>query len=469
MASQRTGALLEEFPIIAGPGWDSDDTQPIPAGQLSSLTAALQATMAADPTLIYWELGRGDNLGGTYNQPFYFDNLEAKIAACRAAADAVNPDIKLVFPYVNGNLTKFNNLLQSGAIDDIDVLGLQLYAWPNFPMPDSWLRPAINGFRSRLDLFGLADASIWITTLGAPNRGNNDPNGFFGYPPASIQIPGLERGEAANYLVRAHVIAQGRDVERVYVNGYEDGNDDIESLFSHLGLRSFNDDGTQGFPKPAYAAYATMIQELDGREYIGFDEPIPGLHVHEFGALNGDETGRLVAWFESPNFDVVPWGDIRNGLAANRIEAAISMYGTPQTLSVLGAVPHRRAHDLAHRRAAQPAALRRDQPSRRRERRSVQPLHHRSGRQPPQRRDRSALLPLGLHRGVFGLHPPPHAVGLRPHRAGRPPLPAHEPVPARRLPLRRTPRRGLDRRSRRPTHLPVGQLHRALIGEAASR
>lgn len=101
------------------------------------------------------------------------------------------------------------------------------------------------------------------------------------------------RRETASYLVKMATAMLGSGVERMYwylMRDYQAGGSNFESM----GLiRSHDSPFGRYAPAPAYVAYATVIDQLEGATYVGREPTDPRTEIHLF-EKNGEQI--RVAW-----------------------------------------------------------------------------------------------------------------------------------------------------------------------------
>ncbi len=284
METRRANGFIE-LPMINGETWDSDDSKPIGQQALAALEARAADYFKAWPDGRYWELGLEENLEERFHQPYYWQNLAAKVKALRKAASRHAPGTRFIYQIANRDLTDIEAFAASDAAPLFDILSLHPYAWPDFPSPDQWLESYLQQVRNRLRAHGL-DLPIWFTEVGAPHHGNG-PGLFFGYPATQAYVTGLTRYQAVNYMLKMHAIALNNGVEKLFWYNYRDrnyGNDYAENFFGMIDY--------WGYPKPVRVAYARMLACLDGLVPTGKQE-IGDLVAYGFG----DDDGRaLLVW-----------------------------------------------------------------------------------------------------------------------------------------------------------------------------
>lgn len=285
MEKRRELGLLE-LPIVVGADWASDDLQPISRTQLSRLKSRIRQYFEAHPTTGFWETGIEENLRGRYEKPYYWHNLAAKLQVVRQAADAVNPDIRLIYQIAELRPRDVQAFLESKAVQYIDILSLHPYAWPDFPSPEEWLEGFVNETH---DLMKARDIEmpIWFTEIGVPHHGNA-PGEFFGYPEKGKRVSGCSPYQAVLYLIKIHAMAYHLGVEKLFWYNYRDRGPAREQAEDHFGLRDY-----WGYPKPAYVAYINLLELLSDKipDYAGRLQD--DIRVYSF---RGEGETVVVAW-----------------------------------------------------------------------------------------------------------------------------------------------------------------------------
>ena len=283
---KRNAAGIQELPIIAGKGWDSNDSTPIADKQLGKLKARIQAYFTASPTTQYWETGIEENLSDHYQQPYYWKNLESKLRVVREAADKVNPDIKLIYQIAGLDLQAVKAFSGSRASRLVDILSIHPYAWPDFPSPENWHDKFIQQVHQLLLANGLA-LPVWYTEAGVVQQGNA-PGAFFGYPEENNPVTGLSPYHAVLYMIKLHVLALHAGIEKIFWYNYQDQDPEREYAENHFGLRDY-----WGYPKPVYAAYLQLHRTLTGKKADSFRKLSGDIFIYQFS----DSKSRvLVAW-----------------------------------------------------------------------------------------------------------------------------------------------------------------------------
>jgi hypothetical protein len=318
---QRRRALgVSELPIILGDEWDSDDKKPISPQQLLNLKKKIGQYFSADPRVLYWELGLEENLKHRFNEPFYWQNLEAKAKVVRQTANSVNPEIKLIYQVAELDLTPVRLFVQSKAADYFDILSLHPYAWPDFKSPDLWLTAYLDEVKQLLISNKHQHMSIWMTEAGAPQR-SNFPGGFFGYPQSGKAVKGLSARTTASYLIKLHVLALSMGVKKVFWYNYQDRGRARDFAEDHFGIRDY-----WAYPKTTYAAYMNLLATLYKKSPMQARKIAGHIWVCPFKGVS--ETV-LVVWSNTNTEQLIGISTLQAGLDSAAIIRIVNAVGTP--------------------------------------------------------------------------------------------------------------------------------------------
>lgn len=177
------------------------------------------------------------------------------LAAASKVAKTRRPDLPVVGGVTAGvPLPWLKRLMATGALADMDVLSVHSYR----EEPEGAERE-ITELRALLRAHG-RELPIWVTETGSGGPSDED------------------RRAAAIWLVKQLTVLRTADVERIY---WYLGRD--YDSFEGLGLVRGPDSPYGRYaPNPAYAAYATVIGELDGAEPRGRDGLDRRTHLHRF-------------------------------------------------------------------------------------------------------------------------------------------------------------------------------------------
>lgn len=319
MKRRRVKGLLE-LPLVSGDGWTSDDASPVTGEFIEALQDKIRRYFKADRKIEHWELGREENLRSRFEEPRYFANLKTKTAAVREVAEDVNPGIRFLYQVAGRSLTDVKDFLASEAADEFDILAPHPYLWPDFPAPEEWLEAFIDERRRAMQQAG-RNMPMWFTEIGAPQNDARVSQMLSG----SARVRGQARDEHAAYIVKVHVLALARGIERILWYNYRDRDPSTTDVEDHFGMIDY-----WGFPKPAYLAYVTLTQCLEDKVFHSKKELPPDIHVYEFS--NADESC-LVAWAYPAAEQSVPLSAIRPEIDEADLLTVTNAVGTPLRVS----------------------------------------------------------------------------------------------------------------------------------------
>lgn len=319
MQRRRDKGLLE-LPLISGDRWTSDDAVPVSSHFIKALKNEIRRYFKADPAVSHWELGREENLRSRFDQPRYFANLKAKVAAVREVAMDVSPKIRFLYQVAGRSLTDVKKFLASEAADEFDILAPHPYVWPDFPAPEEWLEAFIDTRRSAMQQAG-RNMPMWFTEIGAPQNDARVPQMLSGKEP----VRGQPRDENAAYIVKVHILAFARGIEKIFWYNYRDGASSTTDVEDHFGMIDH-----WGFPKPAYSAYVTLVQCVEGKDFQENRALPGGILIYEFGA--GHESC-LVAWVYPASKQMISLSAVRPGLTKDNLVALTNTVGAPLQVS----------------------------------------------------------------------------------------------------------------------------------------
>lgn len=312
----RRAAGLQELPLIIGDGWASDDSSPLSESFLDSLEDRVREYIDAAPATRHWELGLEENLQDRFSEPSYFDNLGLKAAAVRAAMRRANPEARLVYQIAGRRIDDISTFLSSDAASQFDILAPHPYAWPHFPTPEKWLAEYIDDIHGAMRRRSL-EFPLWFTEFGAPSNDAGVMLMYSGFKP----VRALQRADHAAFLVKSHVIALERGVGKIFWYNYRDRDTDVRDPEDHFGLVDH-----WGFPKPAYASYATMVDCIEGKNFVDTRTAADIIRVYEFA---GTRERCLVLWTFPASRRTIALSEIDPSLDHDRHVSAANAVGTP--------------------------------------------------------------------------------------------------------------------------------------------
>jgi len=320
MAKARSLGLIE-LPLLTGSGWRSDDTQGVSKTFLTGLETTMTRFFQADPQVDHWELGLEENIKPFYADAFYWQNLLAKTSAVRKAADAANPDIKLLYQIAGLNIAGVENFFETGVARKFDILALHPYAWPDFRAPETWLKRYIDEVKSVMTASSNV-MPIWFTEVGAPHHGNCPECPLMS---GKNPVTGLPLDGMAIYLVKIFVTALHLGVEKIFWYNYQDRCSVRSNAECNFGIKD-----SAGFPKPAYVSQYVLVDYLSNKTPTDASTSAGGIHIYGFQGAS-EET--LVVWqYPAENARDVPLSTIRAGLSSRRVIDVVDTVGTPKAL-----------------------------------------------------------------------------------------------------------------------------------------
>ena len=281
-------AGLEDLPLLMRQEWRTDDKQSITSDELDALRSRLKSYFEANRDVRYWELGLEENLKPCYKEPFYWDNLAAKVKVARQASDEAGTNMKFVYQVVSSGASEsLLTFLDSEAAKHFDVLSMHPYTWKRFPDPDRWLAYGLDQVIQAMKERQL-DLPIWFTEVGAPQHSCGN-GGCLTSGESAHNVSGKSRADQVAFMIKLHVIALTKGVKKVIWYNYIDRDDDrIDDPENYFGMRDH-----WGFPKPVYAAYFALHSRLDGKQPAGVRQLDRNLWAHDF---LGKKQGCCLLW-----------------------------------------------------------------------------------------------------------------------------------------------------------------------------
>src|SRR5689334_1239553 len=134
-----------------------------------------------------------------------------KAAAAAVGASNVKFIYQVVqaFSYGGSHTGSLYEFMSSVAYSKIDILSIHVYAWTDFPTPESYLPDLMTTVQGWMTTFG--SKPIWFTECGIPQ---NDPfvSGFYD----GGAVSGGTKGYCAAYMIKLHVIAFAYGVQKIF-------------------------------------------------------------------------------------------------------------------------------------------------------------------------------------------------------------------------------------------------------------
>jgi hypothetical protein len=172
-------------------------------------------------------------------------------------------------------------LFRLGGLEYMDAVSVHPYLYPTEP---EQMVQDLEDLAALIKQYNNGESKpIWITEHGWPtHRGSR----------------GISEETQAAYLVRAHVLALSRGVEKYFWYDFmSDGLDQTVNEHNFGVIRNTSDPRGRWAPKPAYVAYAAMTRELTGAEFDGQEDVGAGIYSFVFDVPEaGQATKARVVW-----------------------------------------------------------------------------------------------------------------------------------------------------------------------------
>jgi hypothetical protein len=257
---------------FSNPLYDGDQTPFSDAGRAGYAAYARAVARRYTPGVSGFEIWNEYN-GGFCAGPcrndrpsYYASMLQETYKSLKAA----NPSLTVLGgAAVPIPLDYFRKLFEKGALDAMDAVVIHPYR----RQPEG-VEQQIDSLRQLMARYGTAKP-IWATEFG------------------DLADMRKSRDDVARYLVRMSVLLLSAKVDRVYwylMRDYQE--------FTGLGLvRDETDPLGRYTPTPAYAAYATLIHQLDGAGFVRREPSNPATRIYLFA--NGKREIRVL-WSALP-------------------------------------------------------------------------------------------------------------------------------------------------------------------------
>jgi hypothetical protein len=244
----------------------------------------------------YWEVWNEENIeffrGGISH---YVDLLKAASITARQA----DPEARIVFGGTAGVDSRFIECCyELGAAPYFDVMAVHPYQWGR-TLNDGWNRQKVEGLREVMARYGHGEMPVWFTEIGWSTG------------------EGVSNEDQARLLVQSYVSSLALSdlgVAKVFWFCVKDWGGPGHGLFAE-----------DGSPKPAFAAYATLTDELEGTYPLGRVEA-GEVRCHAFVGADGGQAV-LVLW--SPTLEPMP---LELPALPNML-VRVSMYGQQTSLA----------------------------------------------------------------------------------------------------------------------------------------
>ena len=205
--------------------------------------------------------------GPTDSKPEYYYPLLKKTYETLKAS---HPDLPVLGTSTVGDLKWIEDVLKLGGMQYMDGFSIHPYLYPGAP---EGYEDLILNLKDLIREYNNGNLKpIWINETGWPTQRD---------------ARGVDEKTQANYLIRANVIALANGVEKLV--WYDMINDGIQNINEdNFGLLRNPDDRLGSLtPKPAYTAYATMTQMLNGASFESRDATDSDIRSYVFQKTGG--------------------------------------------------------------------------------------------------------------------------------------------------------------------------------------
>ncbi|GCE22647.1 glycosyl hydrolase [Dictyobacter kobayashii] len=183
------------------------------------------------------------------------------------AVKAMRPDVIVVGGAVSElSLDWFEQLFKAGGLKYADVISDHPYTNAQTAPPESGpLDQQMVSLQQLIQRYNIGwSKPIWISELGWPTC-----------------ITHVDEHTQADYLVRSAILALAGGVQKFF--WYELLDDGIDANpENHFGVLRFPDVNGHYAPKPAYTAFAVLVQEINGRSFIKSEKLAANLYSELF-------------------------------------------------------------------------------------------------------------------------------------------------------------------------------------------
>jgi hypothetical protein len=271
---------------FANPLYDNGETPFSDEGRAAYAAYAAAVARNYQPRLRAVEIWNEYN-GSFCDGPCRYDRAGAYAAMLRAAYRRIKAEAPSVTVLGGAGvpipLDYYRALFEKGALASMDAIVIHPYR----KQPEG-VEQEIDALRRLMARYG-APKPIWATEF------------------SDLSDMRKSRDDVARYLVRMSVRLLAAKVDRIYwylLRDYQE--------FTGLGLlRDENDPLGRYAPAPAFAAYATLIHELDGATFVGREPSEPSVTIYEFKDENGGAI--RIAWAATPGavYTIAGGGSVR--------------------------------------------------------------------------------------------------------------------------------------------------------------
>jgi len=318
--------------MTGGVEWTTqpDDNGVISPSQLTAIQNEAQAYLSGyangtNGDAAFVELGLEEELSENFQQKFYFENLAAKAQACRMASKAAGAsNVKFIYQIAQafpGDKTSgLYKFLASPAATHFDILSLHVYAWPNFPPPETFVTNLINTTQQWMQELNQVKP-IWYTETGIPV---NDPPAS-GFEDGGHPVDGSSKSNAATFLVKLHTMSLALGVERIFWYNYENGWFSRTDAEANFGMFDY-----LGYPLPTSAAQWNLVDKIDDKEFVSWTTLPGNVMSYHFQDSKQDV---YVLWTYPVTSRVMTLLDITPGLDQTQIIECVDKVGRSYSLN----------------------------------------------------------------------------------------------------------------------------------------
>jgi hypothetical protein len=194
-----------------------------------------------------------------------------------AAIKRERPDVIVVGGGTSGiPMPYWEELLAGGGLASMDVLSVHPYRYDS---PPEGLEADLVAFQDLVKKYnGGKPKPVWVTEIGWGTK-----------PSTAVGDLAIGDDVQARFLVRAYALLLSADVQRIYWYLFRD--------YQEFNMGLVRDDAKRT-PKPAYAAMAAMIKQLQGANFVTREKTPDDIYSLVFARPSGGEV--RVLWSLKP-------------------------------------------------------------------------------------------------------------------------------------------------------------------------
>jgi hypothetical protein len=194
-----------------------------------------------------------------------------------AAIKRERPDVIVAGGGTSGiPMPYWEELLAGGGLAFMDVLSVHPYRYDS---PPEGLETDISALQDLVKKYnGGKPKPVWVTEIGWGTK-----------PSTAVGDLAIDESAMAKFLVRAYALLLSADVQRIYWYLFRD--------YQPFNMGLIHDDAKRT-PKPAYAAMATMIQQLHEANFVAREKTPDDIYSLVFARPSGEEV--RVLWSLKP-------------------------------------------------------------------------------------------------------------------------------------------------------------------------